>query len=377
MEAESTAANESCLPAPPHYVQPGLNTVPHQNDAPLLVTVVILNYNGAPWLERCLRSLRAQSLFPRLEVLVADNASPDKSDLLAAELMRDWPNGRVIQHGENLGYCEGNNRAARQARGQWLLFLNNDAWLEPNCLELLLQHTQAARADFSCPLILDYDSDAFQSLGAGGFDLFGLATDRQPHPAGHPVFMPEGCAYFIRRDAFERLGGFDPEFFMYVDEFDLSWRAWVAGYSAVTVPAARVHHRGAAQVNPAGGGTVVEFRTSDRKRYFANRNSLLAVLKSAGSLFFLLVPAQLLLLLIEALAALVLIRRWGFIRTAYLHALRDVFRLRSHVASERRRLKPLRQRSDWALLRFLRLRPNRWDELQRLRKHGVPKVTAG
>jgi GT2 family glycosyltransferase len=102
-----------------------------------LVSIIVLNYNGARWLERCLGSLRQQTIFERMEVLVADNASPDGSDRLAADYMRGWPNGRVIQHGENLGYCEGNNRAALQAKGEWFLFLNNDTWTEPDCLETL------------------------------------------------------------------------------------------------------------------------------------------------------------------------------------------------------------------------------------------------
>jgi N-acetylglucosaminyl-diphospho-decaprenol L-rhamnosyltransferase len=339
------------------------------------MTVVVLNYNGARWLERCLASLKTQTIFDRLEIIVADNASPDRSDELAARLMQGWPNGRVLQNGANLGFCEGNNRAARHARGRWLLFLNNDTWLEPECLEILLRETEAARADASCPLILDYDSDSFQSLGAAGFDVFGLASTRRSHPDRREVFMPEGCAYLIRREVFEQLGGFDPEFFMFADEFDLSWRLWRAGYRAVAVPASRLHHRGAAQVNPAGGGAVVEFRTSNTKRFYANRNGLMAAWKNTGVPLRLVLALQLLLLAAEALAGLVLIRRWSFVREAYLKAGEDTWRLRSHLRKERARLKPLLKRSDWAMLRFLKLRPNRWDELLRARRMGLPRVS--
>jgi GT2 family glycosyltransferase len=339
-----------------------------------LVSIIVLNYNGARWLERCLGSLRQQTIFERMEVLVADNASPDGSDRLAADYMRGWPNGRVIQHGENLGYCEGNNRAALQAKGEWFLFLNNDTWTEPDCLETLLSQVQAAGAQFACPQVLDYDSNQFQTMGFRGFDLFALPSTREPLPALTEVFMPDGCAYLMHRDAFARLGGFDPLLFMYVDEYDLSWRAWAAGYKGVAVPAARLHHRGAAQVNPAGGGTAVEFRTSALKRYYANRNSLLALLKNAQHLLLLLLPFQLALLAAEALASAVLIRRWEFVRNAYLEAVRDVWRHRAHVRTWRRRVGSLRQRSDLWMLRFLRLRFNRWDELLRMRRMGVPKV---
>jgi GT2 family glycosyltransferase len=340
-----------------------------------LVSVIVLNYNGARWLERCLNSLRGQTIAAQIEVIVADNVSTDGSERLAQQLLEGWPGARFIQHGHNLGYCEGNNRAADAATGEYLLFLNNDTWLEPNCLEVLLAEVRRARAAAAGPLILNYEDDSFQSLGAFGFDIFGLASTRAAAGQTREVLMPEGCAYLVRRDLFQQLGGFDREFFMFADEFDLSWRVWVSGQRAIAVPSARLHHRGAAQVNPAGGAAAVEFRTSDTKRFYANRNSLLALLKSARHILLLLVPMQLCLLAVEALVALVLVRRWAFVRRAYLGAVADCWRLRGHVFAERKRIRQFRRRGDLFMLRFLRLRLNRWDELQRVRRQGVPKVT--
>ncbi len=341
-----------------------------------LLSVIILNYNGATWLERCLKSLRGQSVFDRIEVILADNASSDNSEQLGRSIVESWPGGVFIQHGQNLGYCEGNNRAAEVARGDYLLFLNNDTWLEPRCLEELLSEVRRADAAAAGPLILNYEDDSFQSLGAFGFDLFGLASTRAQASATREVLMPEGCAYLIRRDLFNALGQFDAEFFMFADEFDLSWRVWISGHQAIAVPSARLHHRGAAQVNPAGGGATVEFRTSDTKRYYANRNSMLALIKNARGLLLLLVPLQLGLLALEALASLVLVRRWTFVKRAYWDAVMGCWRLRKHVLAERRRIRKFRRRGDLWMLRFLRARFNRWDEFQRLRRFGVPKVTA-
>jgi GT2 family glycosyltransferase len=342
---------------------------------PPLISVVILNYNGAKWLERCLASLREQTIFDQIEVIVADNLSTDGSDRLAEKLVRGWPNGRFVQNGENLGFCEGNNRGVRSATGNYLFFLNNDTWLEPACLEILLQETEQAGADVATPLVLNYDDATFQSLGAGGFDVFGLATARLPHAQTREVLMPEGCSYLIRRDLFETVGQFDAELFMFADELDLSWRIWIAGHKAVAVPAARLHHRGAANVNPKGEGAVVEMRTSDTKRYFANRNNLLVLLKNAQHILLLLALLQIGLLAAEAIVGLFLVRRWRFIKRSYLDALADCWRLRRHILTERRRVRKFRRRSDWWMLRFLRWRPNRWDELRRLRQFGLPKVT--
>jgi GT2 family glycosyltransferase len=347
-----------------------------QSDLKPLVSVIVLNYNGARWIERCLASLHSQSLFSRMEVIVADNVSTDGSDRLAAEIVRGWPNAAFLANTENLGYCAGNNRASEAAHGDYLFFLNNDAWLEPDCLEVLLAETRQAGAGAAGPLILNYDDNSFQSLGAFGFDLFGLPSTRAPAHSTREVFMPEGCAYLIERSLFNDLGRFDAEFFMYQDEYDLSWRVWVSGRNAIAVPAARLHHRGAAQVNPAGGGSMVEFRTSDTKRYYANRNSLLVLLKSGQHVILLMAVLQLGSLAVEALAGLLLIRRWAFAKRAYYEAVRDCWRLRRHIAAQRRRIRQFRRRGDWRMLRFLKWRFNRWDEVQRMRRHGVPRVTA-
>jgi len=287
---------------------------------PLELSVIVLNYNGAQWLRRCLESLAAQSLFRRLEVIVADNASPDGSLQVAQDILASWSNGRVIQHGQNLGFAEGNNRAAHAARGDFLFFLNNDTWLEPDCLERLLEMTRRGGAAAATPEVLDYDTDAFQSLGAGGFDVFGFPTDRRRWAEPVELLMPEGCGYLIRRVEFERLGGFDAQFFMYAEELDLSWRLWIAGGKAIGVPGARLHHVGSAQVGSSAAG----WRTSDSKRYYANRNALLVMLKNGRDLLLLAACLQVCWLLFEALIALVVVRRWSHVRRAYLEALRDV-----------------------------------------------------
>jgi len=340
-----------------------------------LISVIVLNYNGARWLERCLASLKAQAILPQIEVIVADNLSTDNSDALAEKIIRSWPNGVFIQHGENLGFCEGNNRAAQLAKGKYLFFLNNDTWLEPDCLEKLSREVQAVGATAAMPLVLNYADDSFQSLGAAGFDIFGLAGGRRLFANTSEVFMPEGCAYLIEREVFEWLGQFDSVLFMFSDELDLSWRLWLAGHKAISVPAARLHHRGAANVNPQGAGTVVEFRTSDTKRFYANRNGLLVVLKNCQHVLLLVAPLQLGLLVAEALVALVLIRRWSFVQRAYIDALLDCWRLRAHISEQRSRIRQHRRRSDWWMMRFLRWRLNRWDEFIRMVRFGRPRVT--
>jgi len=347
-----------------------------QTSASPRVTVIVLNYNGKQWLQRCVDSLKAQTIFKDLEVIMADNTSTDGSDKLAEELMRGWTNGYFLQNGANVGFAEGNNRPAKRAKGKFLFFLNNDAWLEPDCMEKLLDCVEREQAAAATPLVLNYDDNTFQSSGAFGFDIFGLATDRQQADRVGEILMPEGCSYLIRADVFEQVGGFDREFFMYAEELDLSWRTWIAGHRVITVPQAIVHHRGAANVNPAGGGTVAEFRTSDSKRYYANRNALLTLWKNGQGLVLFLSLLQVGLLFIEALAALALVKRWSFVRRSYWEAVRDCWRMRGHICAERKRINGFRRCTDLQMLALFRFRLNRWDELLRMLRYGAPKVTA-
>jgi GT2 family glycosyltransferase len=341
------------------------------------ISVVILNYNGAKWIGRCLDSLVEQTIFSRIEVIVADNRSADGSDVTAEERLKEWPNGKFVQNGGNLGFCEGNNRGALPARGEYLFFLNNDTWLERDCLEKLLAGTRASGAGAATPLVLNYDDESKQKVFGVGFDIFGLPAFAEVEGEIHDLFMPPGCSYLIEAKLFREIGGFDKEIFLYADELDLSWRVWIAGRRCVAVQGARLHHRWAANVNPKGDGKIVEFRTSDSKRYYANRNNLLVVLKNAQYVLLLAAPLQLGLLTLEALAGWVLLRRWGFVRRTYLDALRDCWRLRKHIRAERRRISEFRRRGDIWMLRFLTWRLNRWEELRRLRQFGVPKVTEG
>jgi len=169
-------------------------------------SVIVLNYNGARWLQKCLGSLHEQTIFDQLEIIVADNDSPDKSDLFAAELMSGWTNGRVIQHGKNLGFCEGNNRAAKEARGKYLFFLNNDTWLEPDCLETLMTTVERMGAQAGTPLMLNYGDDSVQSSGGAGFDIFGLMSLARPPRGTGEIFVVGGCSFFVLRKLFERIG---------------------------------------------------------------------------------------------------------------------------------------------------------------------------
>jgi GT2 family glycosyltransferase len=338
------------------------------------ISVVVLNYNGAAWLDRCLTSLAAQTIADDVEIIFADNASTDHSDLLAADLLKDRPNWRLVRHREDLGCSGGYNEAARLARGQYLMFLNEDVWLEPDCLERLLNEVRATGATVATALVMNYQDDTVQSAGESGFDLFGFVCGRVNWSKPQEILVANGPTIIIETNWFRKLGGFDARFFMYAEEYDLCWRTWLAGGRVMLAPSARAHHRSAVAVNASAGPGMFESRTSDTKRFYANRNGLLVLLKNSQHLLLLFVPLQLGLLAVEALAMSVMVRRWSFIRRAYLDALWDCWRLRRHILAERRQIRGFRRRSDFWMLRFLQPRLNRWRELRRFLRFGLPKV---
>ena len=343
----------------------------------ILISAIILNFNGRKWLPRCIGSLGEQTILSQIEIMVVDNASSDGSAQLAKELIdKTGASGKVLENGANLGYCEGNNRGAAAASGKYLMFLNTDLWLEKDCLEALTSSAESEKADCASPMVLDYDNDNFQFNGATGYDLFGyLSTPRLPIKAGR-IFAVPGCALLVRKAVFDRVGGFDKEFFMYADEADLAWRLTLSGAKTITVPQSRVHHRGAAAANPKGDQRVVEFRTTEMVRFFATRNSLLLLLKNAQHLLLLLCVTQLVWVAVEITGVLLLTRSLRAVHRGYLLGVADVWRLRKHVLQERIRIQTFRQRGDWWMLRFLRLRLGRCHEIKRLFQLGPPKVNS-
>lgn len=222
-------------------------------------------------------------------------------------------------------------------------------------------------------MVLDYDSDNLQSKGVVGFDIFGLSVDPRKSDNPERLFCVGGF-YFIRKDLFLKVGGWDNEFFLYGEEMDLAWRIWISGENIVAAPAAQIHHRGAAAANPKGGARVVEIRTNDTKRFYANRNHLLTLLKVGRHVMLLLLVPSVMLVLWEGLAGVALLRRWSFFSKTSWAALTDCWRLRGHWMAERRRIRSFRKRGDLWMTRFFSLRLNRWNEFKKMLKLGLPKI---
>lgn len=205
-------------------------------------SLIVLSYNSGSTLARCLDALMPLDA----EVILADNGSEGFD---AAPWQARYPRLKVLTFGDNLGFAAGNNRAAAMATGQWLGFINPDAFAEPAWLDAM-KAAIAARPDIAIftSLQLSAENPAIMDGAGDGMTFFGFPFRmgyRRPLPeALQPaeVLSPCGAAFLIRRDLWDRLEGFDARYFCYCEDADLGNRAFQMGYPTLFVPEARVLH---------------------------------------------------------------------------------------------------------------------------------------
>jgi GT2 family glycosyltransferase len=271
------------------------------------VTAIVVSFSDPEATRRAVDSLLAQS-HPPIEVLIADN----HPSALTATAMSGWevdPRVRLVHSGENVGYTTACNRAAEQAQGELLFFLNPDARADPACLETLLEAADLKCGVAGAQVLLE---DGRTNAGDNPLHITGIAWSGrfgEPREHGHPreVGSVSGAALLARTEAFREVGGMCEDFFMYEDDVDLCWRMRLAGWTVIFCPNAVVWHE-------------YEFDRGARKWFLLERNRLWAVLSNYGRGTLVLL-APLLLCTELAIAALAvrdgwarqLVRAWGSI----------------------------------------------------------------
>ena len=248
------------------------------------VSVIILNWDGRHLLERFLPSV-VETTYPNAEIIVADNASTDDS---LEWLSTNYPSVRIIRHPENWGYAKGNNEAVLQTDGDLVVLLNNDVEVEPGWLEPLVAEIMS-ESDIGAvqPKLLDENRHSkFEYAGASGghMDRFGFTFTRGrlfftvEEDAGQyddisDIFWATGATLMLKRSALAKTGLLDERFEFHMEEIDLCWRLYRAGYRIRVVPESRVYHRGGSSLP----------RSSSKKAYYNFRNSLLMLDKNLPS----------------------------------------------------------------------------------------------
>lgn len=249
-----------------------------------MVSVIILNWNGAALLEEYLPSVVANTPADKAQVVVADNGSTDSSLQLLAER---FPSVKVIRFPENYGFAEGYNRALALTDTPYTVLLNSDVAVPQGWLEPLIDAMERDPQLGACqPKIISYrDRSRFEYAGAAGgfidrngypycrgriFDV--VEEDQGQYDTQIPVFWASGAALMVRTDLYRQVGGLDARFFAHMEEIDLCWRMQLAGYRVRVVPGSTVYH--------LGGGTLTT--DSPTKVFYNHRNNLAMLYKCAS-----------------------------------------------------------------------------------------------
>ena len=229
------------------------------------VPVVIVNWNGAHLLDRCLSAVRAQT-YGSYQVILVDNDSSDGSVTL---VRRGYPKVRVIRNDLNVGFAEANNIAIRATQSDYVATLNNDTQVEATWLAELVRAMESDPRVGMCAskMLFLAHPEMIDSAGIC-VDRAGIAWDRHggesdEDGSGQPeeIFGPCAGAALYRREMLEQVGVFDQDFFAYMEDVDLAWRAQLAGWRCLYVPTARVYH---AHSGTAGEGSAFKNRLKGR-----------------------------------------------------------------------------------------------------------------
>ena len=218
------------------------------------VSVIIVTWNGRQHLDGCLSAVAAQEGVDA-ETILVDNASTDDT----VEYVRShFPWVRVVALDRNHGFAGGNNAGAREAKGRYLAFLNNDTAADRRWLRTLRDGLDESRgiALATSRIVYMHDPEIVDSAGDGMMRWGGAFKRHHGRSArdvteSREVFGACGAAFIIPKAVFDEIGGFDADFFLSHEDVDLSYRAQLRGYRCRYVADSIVHHRGSASIGRA------------------------------------------------------------------------------------------------------------------------------
>ncbi len=240
------------------------------------VSIIVVNYKGAEDTITCLRSF-ADVDWPedKLELVVVDNASgSDDVDRIKAAV----PQAKVVRSSTNRGFAGGCNLGVEKSSGEYVAFINNDARPDRRFLTAAIPVLdRSPDVGAVATKVLDWDGETIDFAGAGMSwygQAFKLGVGQRPGTdpeVERDVLFGTGSSLIMRADVFQRVGGFDEDYFMFFEDVDLGWRLWVLGYRVRYVPASVSYHRHHASMSSIG---------SWREKFLLERNALYTIYKN-------------------------------------------------------------------------------------------------
>ena len=210
-----------------------------------LISIVILNYNAGNLLIDCVDSIQ-KSNYKKFEIIVVDNISKDKSHKKCKE---KFPDIKLIENSENLGYCEGNNVGLRVTNGEFVVILNPDTIVDPSWLsELLYAYRKNGDGIYQPKFLASTDHSMLLSTG-NMIQIFGFGysrakgdIDKKQYENFEKINFASGTCIFTSKKIIEEIGLFESFLFAFHDDFELCWRGALIGINSFYVPSAIVYH---------------------------------------------------------------------------------------------------------------------------------------
>jgi GT2 family glycosyltransferase len=334
---------------------------------PPLISICIANYNGISFIDDCIQSVLKQTDAPRIEIIIHDDASRDKS---ATYIRETYPDIQLIESDYNVGFCVANNRMASIAKGEYLLLLNNDAALMPDALSTLFQ----AATQIKQPAILglpQYNFDTGELIDIGSLlDPF-LNPIPNTDPQRNDVGMIIGACMWVPKILWDEIGGF-PEWFDSIGEdLYLCCVARLAGYPVQAIDSSGYRHLVGASF---GGGKALQGKlvTTFRRRALSEKNKtyVMAITYPAPAMQLIL-PIHLALLLLEGILLTILKFDVNYIRSIYFPVFQGLIKNRRQLTATRKTIQHKRTISLTGFFSTFSVLPYK---LKLLFRHGVPSL---
>lgn len=336
-------------------------------EAAPVCSVCIANYNGAHMLAECLDSVLEQTSGVPIEIIVHDDASTDDS---VAFLRERYPQVEILASADNVGFCIGNNRMVAQARGEYVLLLNNDAALLPDALASLLEAARShERAGILTLPQYDWQSGELVDRGCLLDPFYNPVPNRDA--SRRDVAYVIGACMFLPRALWNELGGFPEWLGSLAEDMYLCCLARLRGFGVTVATRSGYRHR---QGMSFGGNRVDAGRlnTTYRRRFFSERNkTVVMVVCTPTLLVWPLLALHLCMLTVEG-TLLSLLKHDGRVwNQIYGPALAHVVREMGALRVRRRKVQRLRMIS---LGGYMRVFSPGWRKLSLLQRHGIPEV---
>lgn len=255
-----------------------------------LVSIIIVNYNGKEYLKSCIESIfDANNIKYSYEIIIADNNSSDGSvEFIQKEFSNYLDVIKFLQLDKNYGPARARNEAAKIAGGKYLGFLDNDTKVDKNWLNTAVDLFESDNkiGCLQCKLLLMDQPDKFdyagEYIGQSGFLVQRagyMEVDKGQYDQNVEILAAKSAGMFIRKDVFNKIEGFDEDYFIYMEETDLGWRSWLIGYKTIFCYQSIVFHKFSTSSKILSKG-----KHNYNVRFHGTKNYILTLLKNLSFL---------------------------------------------------------------------------------------------